>query len=76
MFVIRQVVLNPVVLRRHKLFENKFLYRSSIAEGVFCKVIPATWKEISYIKLLEKGVSYEVPYEGNGLLIKDSAMPR
>jgi len=76
MFANRQVVLNPVVLKRHKLFENRVLYRSSIAEGVFCKVIPATWKEISYIKLLEKGVTYEVPYEGNGLLIKDSAMPR
>ncbi len=76
MFANRQVVLNPVVLRRHKLFENRVLYRSSIAEGVFCRVIPNTWKEISYIRLLEKGTSYEVPYDGDGLLVLDSAMPR
>tara|TARA_R110002020_G_scaffold58263_4_gene159727 strand:+ start:2168 stop:2401 length:234 start_codon:yes stop_codon:yes gene_type:complete len=76
MFERRQIVENPVVLRRHDLFENKFVYRQLTAKGVFYRVIPSTWKEISYIRLLEKGITYEVPAEGNGLLIAYKAAPR
>ena len=76
MFSRRQIIENPVVLRREDLFENKFVYRQLIAKGLFYRVIPSTWKEISYIRLLEKGVTYEVPAEGDGLLIAYKAMPK
>ncbi len=75
MFAHRQIVENPTVLRRHDLFENKFVYRQLIAKGLFYRTIPSTWKEISYIRMLEKGISYEVPAEGNGLLIAYKSMP-
>ena len=76
MFSQRQIIENPIVLRREDLFENKFVYRQLIARGLFFRVIPSTWKEISYIRLLEKGVTYEVPVDGDGLLIAYKAMPK
>tara|TARA_R100001015_G_C4506349_1_gene79373 strand:+ start:172 stop:405 length:234 start_codon:yes stop_codon:yes gene_type:complete len=76
MFQNRYVVENPSVLRRENLFENKFVYRVTLAKGVYCRVIPSTWKEICYLRLLEKGVTYEVPSEGNGLFITFKAMPK
>ena len=75
MFTHRQIVENPTVLRREDLFENKFVYRQLIAKGLFYKIIPSTWKEISYNRMLDKGITYEVPAEGNGLLIAYKAMP-
>ena len=76
MFPQRQTVENPTVLRRKDLFENKFVYRQIIAKGLFYRVIPSTWKEISYIRLLVNGATLEVPAEGDGLLIAHKAMPR
>jgi hypothetical protein len=76
MFPQRQIVESPTVLRRQDLVENKFVYRQLIVKGLFYRVIPATWKEISYIRLLDKGLTYEVPSEGDGLLIAYKAMPR
>tara|TARA_R100001463_G_scaffold86872_2_gene141650 strand:- start:201 stop:434 length:234 start_codon:yes stop_codon:yes gene_type:complete len=76
MFQNRHVVENPTVLRRENLLENKFVYRVALVKGIYCRVIPSTWKEISYIKLLEKGVSYEVPSEGDGLFITFKSMPK
>ena len=76
MFPQRQIIKNPVVLRREDLFENNFVYRQLIAKGLFYRVIPSTWKEISYIRLLDKGATCEVPAKGDGLLIAHKAMPR
>jgi|TARA_R110000751_G_scaffold304514_1_gene420036 hypothetical protein len=75
MFARRQLVENPIVLRRHNLFENKFVYKSIMAKGLFYRIIPSTWREISYIRMLDKGFTYEVPAEGDGLLIAHKAMP-
>jgi hypothetical protein len=75
MFQQRHVVENPSVLRREDLFENKFVYRVVIAKGTYYRVIPSTWKEVCFMRLLEKGLTYEVPYDGDGLLITKKAMP-
>ena len=76
MFARRQLVENPIVLRRHNLFENKFVYKSIMAKGLFYRIIPSTWREISYIQMLIKGDTLEVPAEGDGLFIKASALPQ
>ena len=46
-----------------------------MAKGLFYRIIPSTWREISYIRMLDKGFTYEVPAEGDGLLIAHKAMP-
>jgi hypothetical protein len=76
MYPQRQLIEDPLVLRRKDLGENKFTYRVTLAKGAYFRVAPSTWKEVLFIRLLEKGHTLEVPADGDGLLIKDSAIPQ
>lgn len=75
MFLFRQIIEDPMVLRRKNLGENKFTYRVTQAKGTFYRVIPDNWKEICYLKLLEKGDTLEVPADGDGVVIRDTVTP-
>jgi hypothetical protein len=75
MFQQRHVVKNPSVLRRKNLHENRFVYRVTVAQGSYYRVVPDCWKEICFLRLLEKGVDLEVPSEGDGVFVSFKALP-
>ena len=75
MFLFRQIIEDPMVLRRKDLGENKFTYRVTQAKGTFYRVIPDNWKEICYLKLLEKGDTLEVLADGHGLDNRETVPP-
>ena len=75
MFQQRQPIEDPLVLRRKDLGENRFTYRVVIAKGSFFRVTPSTWKEVSFVQMLIKGNTLEVPAEGDGLFIRADAIP-
>ncbi len=75
MFTQRHVVKNPSVLRRKDLFENRFVYKVTVTQGSYYRVIPNCWKEVSFLRLLEKGIDLEVPAEGDGVFVSFRALP-
>ena len=51
------------------------MYGVKISKGEYYRVIPSTMKEINFMLLLQKHVEYEVPANGNGLLVVARVMP-
>ncbi len=75
MFSQRQPLVDPLVLRRKDLGENRFTYRVTQVKGRFYRVIPSSWREVFFAQTLIKGESLEVSPDGDGFLIREDSMP-
>ena len=70
MFPNRELIKNPVVLRRVEIPTSDFKFVSETIEGDFYFIIPEKAKEIFYIQMLGKNIDVFIPSNGNGLLIR------
>jgi hypothetical protein len=67
---------NPkVLLRRDDPVRNDFTFKIQKRVGLFYRVIPATAKEVVYLRSLQKGYDFFAPAEGDGLIVSAHAMP-
>jgi hypothetical protein len=75
MFLFRKLEKDPLIIQRKDLHENKFVYSVKVAEGAYYRVIPSNMREINFIRLLQKHADYEVPAQGDGLLVASRVLP-
>ena len=75
MFSQRQLIEDPLVLRRKELGDNRFTYRVTQVKGRFYMVIPSNGREVFFAQMLSKGITLEVSPEGDGFLIREDALP-
>ena len=68
------LVQSPRVLIREELPPLDFRYRVDKKQGDFYLVIPSTAKEVLFLQMLGKNVDVFLPTEGEGLLVKASAI--
>lgn len=74
MFPDRLFVANPKVIFRENIPPNDFTFRKEICVGAFYLVVPQTAKEVAYLQMLGKNIDVFLPSEGEGLLVKRSAI--
>tara|TARA_R110002051_G_scaffold242269_1_gene302598 strand:- start:1813 stop:2064 length:252 start_codon:yes stop_codon:yes gene_type:complete len=74
MFRERILINNPRVLIREELPPSDFMFRVEKKKGLFYLVIPDSAREVYYIQMLGKNIDMFLPVEGEGLLIKRSAV--
>lgn len=72
----RSLETNPKVVTSTTRKQGDDLYVSKIIEGAHYRVIPNTGKEVSYIQTLECGYAVWAPWEGDGVIIRNSCMPK
>ena len=68
------LVQSPRVLIREELPPLDFRFRVDKKQGDFYLVIPSTAKEVLFLQMLGKNVDVFLPTEGEGLLVKASAI--
>jgi len=76
LFPDRLLVINPWVVRRIHVPPNDFHFDASMEEGQFYRVVPSTAREVLFIQMLGKNVDVFLPREGEGLLIRRSALKK
>ncbi len=74
MFPDRILIKNPLIVYRKELPPSVFTFVSETKYGEFYLVVQARAKEVLFIQLLGKNVDRFVPAEGEGVLIKRSAI--
>jgi hypothetical protein len=74
MFPDRILIKNPLIVYRKEVPPSDFTFVSETKHGEFYLVVPARAKEVLFIQLLGKNVDRFVPAEGEGVLIKRSAI--
>ena len=74
LFLNRVLVSNPLVVYRKEIPPSDFTFITEVKKGDFYLVIPRKAKEVLYIQLLSKDIDRFVPAEGEGVLIKRSAI--
>tara|TARA_R100001129_G_scaffold183217_2_gene165217 strand:+ start:455 stop:652 length:198 start_codon:yes stop_codon:yes gene_type:complete len=62
------------VLIREELPPLDFRFRVDKKQGDFYLVVPSTAKEVFFLQMLGKNVDVFLPTEGEGLLVKASAI--
>ena len=65
---------SPRVLIREELPPLDFRFRVDKKQGDFYLVVPSTAKEVFFLQMLGKNVDVFLPTEGEGLLVKASAI--
>ena len=68
------LVQSPRVLIREELPPLDFRFRVDKKQGDFYLVVPSTAKEVLFLQMLGKNVDVFLPTEGEGLLVKASAI--
>ncbi len=68
------LVQSPRVLIREELPPLDFRFRVDKKQGDFYLVVPSTAKEVFFLQMLGKNVDVFLPTEGEGLLVKASAI--
>ncbi len=74
LFSDRYMVTNPWVVKRKNLPPKDFKFESNIEEGDFYRVIPNTARDVLFLQMLGKNVDVFLPREGEGLLVRCSAV--
>ena len=74
LFKDKLLVQSPRVLIREELPPLDFRFRVDKKQGDFYLVIPSTAKEVLFLQMLGKNVDVFLPTEGEGLLVKASAI--
>ena len=66
---------NPFVIKGSIRSNLDYFYSAKQITGDFVRVIPSTWKEISFLQSLEKGYNLFAPLHGDGVLVKADFLP-
>ena len=74
LFKDKLLVQSPRVLIREELPPLDFRFRVDKKQGDFYLVVPSTAKEVFFLQMLGKNVDVFLPTEGEGLLVKASAI--
>ena len=74
LFKDKLLVQSPRVLIREELPPLDFRFRVDKKQGDFYLVVPSTAKEVLFLQMLGKNVDVFLPTEGEGLLVKASAI--
>ena len=74
LFKDKLLVQAPRVLIREELPPLDFRFRVDKKQGDFYLVVPSTAKEVFFLQMLGKNVDVFLPTEGEGLLVKASAI--
>lgn len=74
MFEDREPVMSPTFVRRIEE-KNETKFETSVAAGLWYRVIPKTAKEIFYLQTLTKYVHILAPASGHGVLVRSDIIP-
>lgn len=74
MFPDKILVVDPKVLVRQELPPLDFKFKVNLLEGDFYLVKPRTAREVTFLQLLGKNIGCWLPADGEGLLIKRTAL--
>ena len=74
LFKDKLLLQSPRVLIREELPPLDFRFRVDKKQGDFYLVVPSTAKEVFFLQMLGKNVDVFLPTEGEGLLVKASAI--
>jgi len=66
---------NPFVIMGSIRSNLDYFYSAQQVKGDFVRVIPSTWKEISFLQGLDKGFKLFAPWQGDGVLVKADFLP-
>lgn len=74
MFADRTPVMSPEFILRIDTGKEP-TFSTSVAEGLWYRVLPSTYKEICFIQALPKNIKVLTPAHSDGVLIRADAMP-
>lgn len=66
---------DPYVIMGSLRSNIDYFYSAKQVTGDFVRVIPSTWKEVSFLQSLEKGYNLFAPWHGDGVLVRADFLP-
>jgi hypothetical protein len=66
---------DPFVIKGSLRSNVDYFYSAKQITGEFVRVIPSTWREVSFLQSLEKGYNLFAPWHGDGVLVRADFLP-